>query len=265
MTKKLTSPTGKPIELQPIRSSAAVQGKYQSELNALVSDMTSNYMYWLKANWRKESKLAQDKRHAANLKTILAKLGKKWSKRFDKMADEIARLFVDGSTKHSRLAMMAALKKAGFTVDLKLTEPVRDAMTESIAENVALIKSIGAEYHTAIEKQVFRTVAAGGDLSSMVEMLKKTYGVTQRRASFIALDQTNKVRAQMESVRRQELGITHAIWMHSHAGKVPRPSHVKAHGEVFEVAKGLYLDGKWVLPSEEINCRCTSKSIIKGF
>ena len=265
MMKKLTSPTGKPIELQPIRSSAAVHGKYQSELNALVSDMTSSYIYWLKANWRKETKLAQDKRHTANLKTILSKLGKKWSKRFDKMANEIARMFVDGSAKHNRVAMMAVLKKAGFTVELKLTDSLRDAMTESIAENVALIKSIGSEYHSSIEKQVFRTVAAGGDLSSLVDMLKNTYGVTQRRASFIALDQTNKARAQMESVRRQELGITHAVWMHSHAGKVPRPSHVKAHGEVFEVDKGLYLDGEWVLPSQAINCRCTSKSIIKGF
>lgn len=227
--------------------------------------MTSNYMYWLKANWRKEGKIAQDRSHSAIIKDILNKLGKKWQKRFDKMAVEIAKLFVDGSAKHNRVAMMAALKKAGFAVEMKLTEPMREAMMSATAENVALIKSIGSEYHAQIEKQVWRTVSAGGDLADMVEMLKSRYGVTQKRASLIARDQTNKVRAEMEATRRKELGITEAIWMHSHAGVTPRPSHVKANGERFNVEKGLYLDGEWVLPGQAINCRCTSKPIIKGF
>jgi uncharacterized protein with gpF-like domain len=61
------------------------------------------------------------------------------------------------------------------------------------------------------------------------------------------------------------LGITQAIWQHSHAGKKPRPSHVKADGKTFDIEKGMYLDGKWVQPAEEYNCRCTSRAIIEGF
>ena len=53
--------------------------------------------------------------------------------------------------------------------------------------------------------------------------------------------------------------------MHSHAGKEPRLSHVAANGKRFDVGKGISLDGKWVQPGEEINCRCTSRAVIKGF
>ena len=70
----------------------------------------------------------------------------------------------------------------------------------------------------------------------------------------------------MENVRRIELGITSAIWIHSGAGKEPRPSHVKAGADKleFELSKGAYIDGKYILPGTEINCRCVSRSIIKG-
>ncbi|HHN9167526.1 TPA: phage head morphogenesis protein, partial [Escherichia coli] len=47
-------------------------------------------------------------------------------------------------------------------------------------------------------------------------------------------------------------------------GKQPRPSHVKADGKEFDLDKGLYLDGEWVLPGEAINCRCTWSPVIPG-
>jgi putative phage head protein len=41
--------------------------------------------------------------------------------------------------------------------------------------------------------------------------LRKDYGISERRAAFIARDQTNKAKAAIEKARRQELGITEAI------------------------------------------------------
>jgi uncharacterized protein with gpF-like domain len=262
---KLTSPTGKDITIDSIRDSAAVRSKYQYQLNALVSDMTSSYIYWLRAAWRKEGLIAQDRSHTEILKDILKKLGRKWQSKFDKAAEDIAKMFAEGSAKHNQAAMMGALKKAGFAIDFKMTNAMREAMKATTAGNVALIKSISSEYHGQIEKDVWRTVSAGGDLGDLTEVLKTRYGMTQKRAALIARDQTSKVRATLEQVRRTELGITEADWFHSHAGKSPRPSHVAAHGKRFDIRKGMYLDGKWVLPGEEINCRCTSRAVIKGF
>lgn len=127
------------------------------------------------------------------------------------------------------------------------------------------IRSIGQQYLNRVEESVWRSVNAGYDMAQLTGELRKDYGISERRAAFIARDQTNKAKAAIEKARRQELGITEAIWIHSHAGKEPRPSHVAANGKRFDVGKGMYLDGEWVQPGEEINCRCTSRSVIKGF
>jgi len=80
--------------------------------------------------------------------------------------------------------------------------------------------------------------------------------MTHRRAALIARDQSSKASAVIENTRRKELGITQAIWQHSGGGHVPRPLHVKAGRDklVFDLDKGAYIDGKWILPGTEINC-----------
>ncbi len=95
--------------------------------------------------------------------------------------------------------------------------------------------------------------------------MEETYGVTKRRAAFIARDQNNKATAVFERTRHVEIGVTEAIWLHSAGGKVPRPEHVAFSGKKYDIRKGAYLEGKWTWPGVEINCRCVSKPVIPGF
>ena len=87
-----------------------------------------------------------------------------------------------------------------------------------------------------------------------------------RRASLIARDQTHKAHAIMEEARRAEVGITEAIWVHSHAGEVPRPEHLAWGREKkrYDIKKGMWseVDQEWVWPGTAINCRCSSMAII---
>jgi uncharacterized protein with gpF-like domain len=87
---------------------------------------------------------------------------------------------------------------------------------------------------------------------------------TRRRAAFIARDQNSKANATIQRVRQQSIGITQAIWCHSHGGKDKRPSHVAAGAEklVYEIDKGAYLDGEWVWPGTAPNCKCFSRPIL---
>ncbi|MEG3387194.1 hypothetical protein V5H41_25765, partial [Salmonella enterica] len=39
---------------------------------------------------------------------------------------------------------------------------------------------------------------------------------------------------------------------------------LKANGKRFDLRKGMFLDGKWVLPGEEINCKCGWEAVIPG-
>ena len=163
--------------------------------------------------------------------------------------------------------MQAALKDAGFAVPFKMSPQVSEALSLVIADNVGLIKSIPQKYLASVEQKVWNAVAAGSDLATLTSQLQKSYAVTYKRAAFIARDQNAKAHAVIEAARRYDLGIRQAIWVHSGAGKEPRPSHVKAGRDklIYDIDKGAFLDGVWTLPGHEINCRCTSKAIVEGW
>lgn len=201
------------------------------------------------------------------LNAALKKWGDKWSKKFDKAADRIAKQFATKSFQAFQSAFKAELAKANFTIRFAPTRASIAAFSATVSENVALIKSIQQQYHTKVQGDVWRAVTRGSDLSKLSTDLRSTYGITVQRAALIARDQNAKAKATIENTRRQELGITQAIWQHSSAGKKPRPTHVAMNGKVFDLKQGMYDsdEGEWILPGQLINCRCTSRAIIKGF
>lgn len=228
--------------------------------------MSKSTEYWIKATIRGETPvlMSLDASPIVGLKRILARLGRTWVKRFNELSDTLAAAFADKSQRHVNVSMKEAFKAAGFTIDFKPSAASVEGFAAVIQENVALIRSIPEQYLTQVEGDVWRAVNAGHDLGALTDTLQRRYGITRDRAVLIARDQSNKATAAMENARRRELGITQAIWQHSAAGKEPRPSHVAAAGKVFDLDKGMYLDGEWLLPGEAINCRCTSRAIIPG-
>ena len=216
----------------------------------------------------KKSKVSQEwaslRSPSARMRKPMKELADRWTKRFEDMSASIAEKFAVSGMKHTDASFKAALKDAGWTVEFKMTPVMRDAMNATIQENVALIRSIPEQYFTEINGIVNRGFTAGRDLQYISQELQHRYGVTSRRAALIARDQSNKLSATITQARRVDLGLYEAVWMHSGAGKHPRPSHLKAGKEKlkFDIRQGAYLDGKWVLPGQEINCRCSSKTIL---
>jgi len=186
------------------------------------------------------------------------------------MADEFARRFAVSAAEQADRSFRSILKRGGWTVKFTRTRAVNDVMQASIGENVGLIRSIPSEYHTQVQGIVLRSVQEGRDLAHATREIEQQFGVTRRRAATISRDQNNKMTAAVARVRQQELGITQAVWVHSDAGKHPRPSHVafaagKNGGPVYNVAEGALIDGKRIWPGTEINCRCFAKPIVEGF
>jgi SPP1 gp7 family putative phage head morphogenesis protein len=200
----------------------------------------------------------------ARLDAALKRWGARWSGKFDKAAQRLAKQFAGKNFKATQAQFAAELKKAGFTVRFKATKASLEAFRATVAENVGLIKSIQSEYLTKVQGDVWRAVTRGSDLYTLSQNLRKSYDLTTKRAALIARDQNAKAKATIENTRRVELGITQAIWQHSSAGKEPRPSHVAMNGKTFELAKGMYDPDEeaWILPGQLINCRCTSRAIL---
>lgn len=255
--------TTKRIVLRPVHPNVGIQAAYRKRLDALIAEMNDSILYWIGAAYKKTG-IAQDESATAMLRRALRKVSKQWQDRFDEGADDLARWLAQKTKSYSDIALASILKDAGFAVEFKMTSAMNDAYQAVIGENVNLIKSIASEHLTQVETLVMQSVQTGRDLGTLSKELQARYGVTKRRAALIARDQNNKATATVTRVRQQGLGITTAIWKHSHAGKTPRPSHLKADGQEYEIAKGMFLDGKWVWPGTEINCRCVSRSVIPG-
>lgn len=228
----------------------------------MVAEMANSYRYWLRAAWNQSAPIAKDRSLTSHLNGVMARLGQRWQRKFDQAGKEIAAKFAAKSVRHFDTAMMATLKKAGFTVEFKMTRPVEEAARAVMAENVALIKSIPMQFHHDVQQHVWQSVRRGGDLGTLTKTIEDRYGVTHKRAAFIARDQNNKAHAAIENTRRLEIGMEEAIWRKGVAGKTHRQSHVEADGKKYSLKTGMYLDGKYTFPKHEPNCKCTSVGII---
>lgn len=253
----------KPKTVRAIHANRGVEARYRKTLEELIKEMSNSADYWLAAQYRQAPpEVATDALPAAEMAARVRELSKRWVAKFNDMAADIAKRFAAGSIKATDNSFQNALKDAGWAVDFKMTRAMQDVAKAAVAENVALIKSIPQQYFLEVEGIVMRGYSRGRDLQEITGELQSRYGVTSRRATLIARDQSNKLNAVTTQVRRHELGITHGIWQHSHGGKEPRKSHVAADGRKFEIARGCFIDGRYILPGEEINCRCVSKSVL---
>lgn len=259
-----------PKTARAVHANRGVEAKYRKALQRLIAEMHGSVEYWLTAAYRKDPprmlalvEQAQDAAGpSAKIKRILDELARRWIAKFDEWSPKIAEAYLQGMFKTSDSAMRQALKDAGWTVEFKMTPAVRDAFNASLEENVGLIRSIPEKYLQQVEGVVMRSYSAGRDLATMVKDLKQLYPAASHRAELIARDQSNKANGVVNRARQMELGITEAIWMHSHAGKTPRPDHVAANGKRYKIAEGCLISGEYIQPGEEINCRCTSRPVL---
>lgn len=261
--------------LRPVHPNAGIRAAYRLQLEKLIEEMNASVQFWLKQSYKSNDPvIAQDELPANVLQRAIRKLGKRWQKRFDEAAPKLADYFAQSVDKRSAAALKKILRDGGFSVKFDATRTQNDVFTALVYENVSLIKSIPQKYLTDVEGSVMRSVQAGRDLGTLAKELERHYGVTKRRAAFIARDQNNKATAQLTRARQVDLGLTEAIWVHSGGGKTQRPTHVAAskRKQRYDVRKGMWDPdahgkgkGDFVLPGTLPGCRCVSKTIVPGF
>lgn len=203
---------------------------------------------------------------AEELAAAMADLGDKWREEFADAAPRLARWFSGTAAQRSDAVLHRILRDSGMTVEFNMTPAAANIIEATVAQNVALIKSIPEQYLTNVEGLVMRSVQTGRDLGFLAKALEDEYGVTKRRAAFIARDQNNKATASITRARQLELNIEEAEWMHSGGGREPRPTHVANSGKRYNVAQGWYdpAIGRYIWPGTEPNCRCVCRIVVKG-
>ena len=253
-----------PTTIPAIHPNLGIKRWYKRELMKIIDEMRLEVNTAIMENYKYQAATVAMDGVSDWLGHVIDYLTDKWNTRLNALSETIAELFVSKSVHNYDAQFKRHLRKAGFTVRLQLTPFAEEALKASIGENVGLIKSIGVQYLGKVEQAVWASIKGGFDLKTLADELQHAHHITRNRAELIARDQAAKANAVIEMARRKELGITKAVWIHSGGGKEPRKSHVKANGTIYEIDKGCYIDGEYIMPAQKINCRCVSKAIIDG-
>jgi uncharacterized protein with gpF-like domain len=156
---------------------------------------------------------------------------------------------------------------------------VTEAVKADLKQNILLLEGIDRNYFEQVYDAALRSISAGRDMFLLgnVLMQMNINGMTIGRAAEIAHLLNDKATALMDRERQESLGITQAKWLYSGAPCITNPkapsdqderqdaAHKAANGKIFEISKGMLLDGKWTWPGVEPGCRCASMPIVAGF
>lgn len=147
-------------------------------------------------------------------------------------------------------------------------ERLKTLQEAAVEQNVALIRSIPQQFHNRVVQDVYNAMTNGWPLDELVQSLRHHYGITRKRAAFIARDQNRAITARLNVAQALEAWGTdvEAYWGHVAGGEThPRMSHVAAHGTRFRLSEGCCIDGEHIRPGEKMGCKCWFSIHIPGF
>lgn len=255
----------KRVYLRAVAPNQDIKYYYRRQLKRLIKKMNAETLKAIESGYkRNESLIIGDSKPVNNLTKIINKVKIKYQQLFTLLAGVLADKVISKINKDITQKISKDLKNKGIPIIDSDTQSrsYRTVKQSLIKANVALIKSIPAKYFAEIEQIVMESASRGRDLSYMADELQKRYGVVRRRAELISRDQNDKITSALNIARQKDLGITKNIWVHSHAGKEPRKSHVAANGKIFDINVGLKIDGEYIFPGQLINCRCFSRPVL---
>ena len=264
-------------KLRAIRPNKGIEMDYRKKLAALIVRMQKEAQREILRVYRgEEAQIATDAVPANVLYRLIRNLRDKYQKLFNKKSLSLSRWFVNNVNRYTEVSLKGALEHyqsekfkrelsdLGLLHNFRQTPALTNAAQSFVHENVNLIKSIPEKYFTEVEGMVMRGIRDEKPSSWVNDELAKRYGITTRRAIMIARDQNHKATEQLNRTRQLGLGVKRGMWQHATGVKEPRHSHEQANGKIFDLDKGLKVDGEFIFPGEKINC-FPSDAKINGF
>lgn len=175
--------------------------------------------------------------------------------------NQIAGQFVQSALKKSERDMK---KSAGIDV-FSGSKTMQDYLHASAQQNAQLIKSIPAKYLEDVQTLVIANMRSGMRPSYIEKAIQEQFGVTARRAKFIAADQTGKIQGELAEKQQRDAGFEYFKWLDSDDSRV-RHWHHEIATRVTAYGVGVYRwdslplgpDGTPIKPGSDYRCRCTA-------
>lgn len=194
------------------------------------------------------------------INTIVGKLKIKLDNQRLRDLSSLVEGYFNSTAEFSRAQTFRQIRRA-IGVDAMAPEPQLLMMLESWRdESVSLITRVTQNQIDDVADIVRRQVRQGNRPGLIGEAIQERLGISERRARFIARDQTAKLNGQLTQMRQSNLGIEEYIWRTSRDERV-RASHLEKEGQKFRWDSPPFDTGH---PGQDYNCRCTAEPVIPG-
>ena len=155
----------------------------------------------------------------------------------------------------------------GLTVSTDLTPEGLNRISQEYTNNLDLyIQKFTDQQIKKLRADVQESTFAGNRYESMIKSIEKSYGVTQRKAKFLARQETGILMSKFKKERYQSAGVNEYKWgcVSGSPNHPVRPMHKELEGKVFSWDQPPITDdlGNRNNPGEDYNCRCFARPIV---
>ena len=257
----LKNQKAKTRKFKPVKMSKRTEFWYRQQLKHFVKTMTDDVE---RALQQPQGSFFMD--DAKGFQAISAKALMKVLEKYEKsdrtsQSENIANGFVSRGDAQNHAEVSTNLKnQTGIDLSayLRNSPNIAERVNTLTAGNVQLIKSIRSQYLDKVQNAVMQAMVKGTlnkDLAAQIKDLGKT---TEKRAMFIARDQSSKLNAALTQARHEDVGIKKYMWSTSLDERV-RDSHADKEGQIFEYANPPADTGH---PGHDFNCRCVAIPVL---
>lgn len=193
--------------------------------------------------------------HEAEDNFAIAAAGIDVAGQFETIVASLGRQFVES---------VARIKPEGIGLSPTITPSLRAELRRELTGNLEIsIKRFAQEripeLRARVEDNLFRF---GGRTDRLAKIIEAEFGVAQRKAEFLADQETGLLVAKYRELRYRALGITEYVWSTSHDERV-RPAHRRLDGKTFSFDDPpiVTLPGEPARrcnPGKDFRCRCVA-------
>lgn len=155
--------------------------------------------------------------------------------------------------------------KDDISIIPELSPLMREVIAEEYSNNLKLyIKDFTDKETLKLRKLVEDNMFnKGARAERLVDIIQDRFGVSQRKARFLAKQETSLLTSDFRNQRYCECGVTTWKWSSSHDSRV-RTLHKELDGKIFKMGEMPVIDekGNKGLPGQAFGCRCVQVPLV---
>ena len=154
----------------------------------------------------------------------------------------------------------------GITIPPTMTEEMKSRIAEEWGTNLDLyIKGWMSKNILNLRERVQQHSFEGRRAESLIKIIQSNYGVSQRKAKFLARQETSLLLSKFRETRYAEVGVKRYRWSTAHDERV-RSDHSHLNGKIFSFDSPPVTNTKTGArnnPGEDFGCRCIAVALVE--